>query len=189
MTLRIASRIEAKPGEDACGDGLSVRTFADVQLLVVFDGVGHGTEAHAATRAGLAVVEALKQPQDPVALLETMHEAMRGTRGAAVMLCEVRGDGSVRGAGVGNVSLRTTGAQLSAVSSPGILGSTVRRFRGFQGSLQPRARLFMFSDGIERFDASVVRKFDTVRACEALFEEHRCPRDDATLLVADFEDA
>jgi serine/threonine protein phosphatase PrpC len=83
-------------------------------LVVLADGLGHGPGAAAASsRAVAAVVESPEA--EPAALVELVHQRLRGTRGAAVTVARLRAatpdrPGELVVAGVGNVA--------AAVASP-----------------------------------------------------------------------
>ncbi|WP_455433262.1 SpoIIE family protein phosphatase [Streptomyces paradoxus] len=88
------------------------------------DGLGHGPEA---ARASSAAVTALHRwaHLSPAESLRRLHDALRGTRGAAVAVAQL--DLSVRRlrfAGIGNVGarLRTGGTWRALLSRPGIVG-------------------------------------------------------------------
>lgn len=110
-------------GQTACGDAFAVRDDDGVLSVLVSDGLGHGPLAALASQE--AVRTFLAAPAGPPArLLEAVHRALVGTRGAAVSVVQPVG-GVLRYAGLGNIA----GAQLGGdrprglVSHPGIAGS------------------------------------------------------------------
>ncbi|MEZ4307062.1 MAG: hypothetical protein R3F14_03325 [Polyangiaceae bacterium] len=118
-------------------------------------------------------------------MTEGLHDALRGTRGAAAMCVVVRGN-HLTGCGVGNVELRATRTRVPVVLTPGILGVSLRRPRRFESTLSSAGRLLIFSDGISpRMDLDRVDRLPPEPACRALVERYRRNHDDATLLVAD----
>jgi phosphoserine phosphatase RsbX len=90
-------------GEPACGDLAVVLVLPDGALIAGIDGVGHGAEAARAAHAAAAVVrEAMGH--DLVRLMRRCHEALLGTRGAAISLAFVSTRGQkMTWLGVGNV--------------------------------------------------------------------------------------
>src|ERR671910_828110 len=73
----------ALPGESRSGDCGVFVTRADGALVAAIDGLGHGGEA--ADAAGLAADVLVRHPDDePAALLERCHAALRRSRGAVV---------------------------------------------------------------------------------------------------------
>ncbi len=186
MKLDVATLSVPKEGETANGDALLVRTFDTADVFAVVDGLGHGPAAAEASRAGTQVVERLERVRPALEVIESMHAAMRGTRGAAALVCVVHDDGQVEGCGVGNVELRCRGGHVPATLSPGILGRQVRRFMRFEGSVTPGTRLFAFTDGISsRVPLDEVSALSPAEACKSIFDEHRRTHDDATILIAD----
>lgn len=178
---------EACRGETRSGDAVVVRTGGDASLVAVIDALGHGpTAADIAECATLHLADA--PLGDMATLMEGLHDALRGTRGAAAMVALLR-DGAIDGCGVGNVELRTLGATVPVVQSPGILGVRVRRYKVFSGPIAAGARLMLFSDGISpHVGIGSTRQMDPRAACEYVFEKFRRPHDDATILVVDVEE-
>jgi negative regulator of sigma-B (phosphoserine phosphatase) len=116
------------PGEDVSGDrGLVERCGPDF-LLAAIDGLGHGPEAaRAAEAAEKTLRENAVEPLD--ALLLLCHQAMAGTRGAAVTLVRVQPEaGELTWAGVGNVDaalVRVLPEGTRAVDTPLLHGGVV----------------------------------------------------------------
>lgn len=182
----LASKTRPKVGETCNGDGVFARHFDAGCLFAVIDGLGHGPAAEQATQAGLEALDAFESLPSVLDAIEAMHAGMRRTRGAAAMVCTATRDGALRGCGVGNVELRTTGGKVSTSLSPGILGRKVRRFARFDGTLKPGMRLFLFSDGISsRFATGDTATAPLDDACSQIHEAFARDRDDATLLVAE----
>jgi phosphoserine phosphatase RsbX len=156
-------------------------------LIAVIDGLGHGPEAQAATLAGLRYLSevALDKPFEEV--MSELHEAMRGTRGAAGTVCISSGVNLVA-CSVGNVELRPVRADLPLISSAGILGVRVQKFRICRATLKAPCRLVIFSDGLT--NPTSIPEYQGVApqlACDAILQRHRRTYDDATILIADLE--
>lgn len=175
-------------GEVRSGDAAVVRAVDGTALIAVVDALGHGpTAADIADRAAEHLGSA-RLDQDMVQTMEGLHEALRGTRGAAAMVAILR-DSSIDGCGVGNVELRSLGANVPVVQSPGILGVRVRRYKVFSGRVERGSRLMLFSDGISpQVGVGQTRAMNPRAACEYVFENFRRPHDDATVLVVDVEE-
>lgn len=175
-------------GETRSGDAAIVRAADGVALLAVVDALGHGPRAaDIADRAAEHLVEA-PLGGDLTETMEQLHDALRGTRGAAAMVAVLRG-GCIDGCGVGNVELRSVGASVPVVQSPGILGVRVRRYKVFSGQIAAGTRLALFSDGISpRMVLGKTRDMPPRDACQYVFEKFRRPHDDATILVVDVEE-
>jgi len=183
----IAHRTRPKDGERANGDAVVRRQDGERALVAVIDGLGHGElAALAATRA----VDFLRDWALDGELLTAMHgvhEALRGTRGAAASLCLLDGHALVC-CGVGNVEIRCLGTKVPILPSPGVLGARVLQFRICRGTLAPGSRLVLFSDGIsQRSPLEDLRRLDPEAMCDELMLSHRKPSDDATVLVCDLK--
>ena len=188
--MRITSEHINEPyaGERRSGDIAVVRQDSDASMVAVVDALGHGPTA--ADIADLAAEHLTGAPleADVGAVMQRLHEALRGTRGAAAMVAVLR-DGLLQGCGVGNVELRGLGVDVPVVQSPGILGVRVRRYNVFSSPIEAGARLMLFSDGISpRVAIARTRTMDPRAACEYVFENYRRPHDDATILVVDVEE-
>jgi negative regulator of sigma-B (phosphoserine phosphatase) len=170
------------------GDAVLVRTTEDGTLVAVVDALGHGpTAAEIATRAVADLTTAALSAGMP-ALMTHLHEALRGTRGAAAMVCLLR-NGRLEGCGVGNVDLRSIGSNVPVVQSPGILGVRVRRYNVFAADLASGTRLVIFSDGISsQAPVSQTRGMGAREACDFILRGYGRSHDDATVLVVDVKD-
>jgi phosphoserine phosphatase RsbX len=178
-----------RDGEIENGDAALVRRWEGGALVVVLDALGHGPPAaHAATTA-LRYLEGAPVDRGLRPMVEGLHEALRGTRGAAAILLLMQ-RGHLEGCAVGNVSLRAYKARVPALLSPGVLGASLARLHVFQADLSPGDRLLVFSDGIApRFEDEVWRRAAAAEVCRTIIERHRKSHDDATVLVTDIEAA
>lgn len=187
--IRVAHRTSPLPGYAENGDAVVARVDLERRraLLAVIDGLGHGPRAAKAAESATASLDAAPlEGKDVIGLMESLHAALRGTRGAAATLCLVDGcDVSV--CGVGNVALRTSGTPVPFVLSPGILGARVPRFRAASATMREGDRLVLHSDGIRpAFSLDEMRRLDPEAVANQLFETFRRPSDDASVLVVDF---
>ena len=93
-----------KSGEEVCGDGWAAADTADGYRLMMADGLGHGLGAAEAARAAVRCFE--RDPTlGPAAQVSAIHQALRGTRGAAVAVVNIdRRAGVAIFAGVGNIA-------------------------------------------------------------------------------------
>ncbi|HKP66074.1 MAG TPA: ATP-binding protein [Casimicrobiaceae bacterium] len=179
----------AKRGETMCGDAWTIRAVHDTQRMLVVDGLGHGSGA--ATAAQLAVRIAQQETNaTPIALLESIHDALRSTRGAAGAVASVMpGTASGVFAGVGNIRafVRAGTTERSLVSHNGTLGHQVRKLQSFEFMFPPRALLIMHSDGIAThwsLDAYPgLQSHHPATIAATIFRDHARSRDDATIVV------
>jgi anti-sigma regulatory factor (Ser/Thr protein kinase) len=179
------------PGEQDCGDAWTFQERAGGGRLVVADGLGHGPMAADAARA--AIRTARQRPNDSApALLESIHGALRATRGAAVAVAEIdRAAQVVRFAGVGNIAatiVPEAGPARRLVSNPGTAGHEVRKIVEFTYPWDSRSLLLMHSDGLQShwsFDPypGLLERHPTLIA-GVLYRDFARRRDDATVVVA-----
>ncbi|HEY8378580.1 MAG TPA: SpoIIE family protein phosphatase [Nannocystis sp.] len=202
MRWTTAHRTSPKAGEQDNGDAVFVRPSDDALTLAVVDGLGHGPMAAAAAAAAVDCLARQPAAADVEQIMRAIHDVLRGTRGAAMAVCQLRLP-TLTGArttwlgpepleliccGVGNVEIRCVGAKLPILLSPGVLGARVQSFRVCRGELPRGARLVLFSDGIsQRAPLDALRHLDAETLCDTLMREHRKPDDDATVLVCDTE--
>ena len=186
MKLIVQHLIIPKDGEHESGDAVFVRPSEHGGLFAVMDALGHGERAAEAARAALEALEEGAEGEGVASIIDRLHGRLRGTRGAAAMVCRVEEE-RLEGCAVGNVDMVSVGTRVPWVPSPGILGASVRRVRIFQADLQVGDRLILFSDGVSRVDPSYCRGVSAVHACRILMGRHRRSHDDATVLIADIE--
>lgn len=136
-------------GETLSGDVALVLPLPGGVLLGVVDVLGHGIEAHAVAREAAAWLRREASP-DVGALLQRLHEVLRGTLGAAAGLCWVdEATGEARWAGVGNVVLRMAGSrELRMAGADGVLGHVLPAVRVHALGLAPGDLVLLCSDGI-----------------------------------------
>lgn len=176
-----------KEGEQLSGDAVVVREKDGTYLLAVIDSLGHGPVASIVADRARAYLETAPLDRDVRYLIDGLHAALRGTRGAAGMCVLVR-KGRVEGCGIGNVEMRVIKNRVPVVLTPGILGVSTLRARIFEGSVSSGARLLLFSDGISpRMDMERAAKLSAEEACRSLVERYRRPHDDASLLIVDVQ--
>ncbi|MBC5783931.1 ATP-binding protein [Ramlibacter sp. USB13] len=179
----------AAPGELVCGDGWGFALDGPRAAVLVVDGLGHGPDA--AEAAAVALESFSEDPfTAPRDLLERLHQSLRRTRGAAVMVLHCDADaGTVRSAGAGNVVARL----VSGISDRSILcqhGTAGLKIRSPDETVTPwpdHALLVVCTDGIEtRWKAEVlvpVLGHDPAIAAGLLARDHCRGRDDATVAV------
>jgi anti-sigma regulatory factor (Ser/Thr protein kinase) len=138
------------PGEEVSGDNWSIRWSADSVQVLMADGLGHGIFA---ADASAQAISAFAQGGDgpPVHMLERIHRALRGTRGAAVAIASIDiGERRIHFAGLGNISavISGPGKTQNMVSHNGTAGHEARRLMEFSYDLPESAVVIMHSDGI-----------------------------------------
>jgi anti-sigma regulatory factor (Ser/Thr protein kinase) len=176
-------------GEPVSGDAYAMKEIDGRRQLLMVDGLGHGgLAAAAATEAVRAFGETPMAP--PAAVVETLHQRLSHTRGAAVAVAELDGTaGVVRYAGLGNISgtVLAPGSRRGMVSLPGIAGHQRRQIREYDYPLAPDAVVLLHSDGVvDRWDPADyprVLGHSPVVIAATVLRDAGTRRDDAGVLV------
>jgi anti-sigma regulatory factor (Ser/Thr protein kinase) len=179
-----------KAGEEVCGDAWAVAAEQECPAVMVVDGLGHGLGA--ADAAGLAV-RAFRASSGlpPAALIAAIHDALRGSRGAAVAVARIdSARRAVTYAGVGNVAgvIVRAGVGRHLVSGSGTAGHDVGRISEFSYPWGDDALLVMHSDGlggrwqIDRYPGLADR--DAALIAGVLYRDWSRGRDDVTVVAA-----
>ena len=176
-------------GEDLCGDAWDMGMGEHGVTICVADGLGHGPDA--ALASDPAVLFASQRPDLPAtALVALAHEALRGTRGAALAIAVIDEQAGKLGfVGVGNIAgcIFMNGARRHLMSHNGIVGSNLRKVQEFVHDWQPGAMVILHSDGIatrwdlEAYPGLIFRHPGLVAA--VLYRDFARQRDDAMVVV------
>lgn len=179
----------AAPGEAVCGDGWAFALDGERSAIMVADGLGHGPDAAEAAQVALETFR--EEPlAAPAQILARTHEALRRTRGAAVMVLQAdAAAGVVRSAGAGNVMARLVSgvSDRTLLCQHGTAGVAIRSPEEYATPWPPHALLVVFTDGIEsrwkpeRLVPLLAR--DPTLAAAVLVRDHSRRRDDATVAV------
>ena len=179
----------AAPRETVSGDSWGFRADGERFALIVADGLGHGPAAADAADKAVAAFDALRDV-GPKEIVETVHVALRSTRGAAVAAVVAdRGARKLSFCGAGNVSARLISGVLdrSLMSQHGTAGLQVRRLQEVDYEWPAHALLVVHSDGIvSRWDLRAVPDLlgcDAIVVAAWLIRGHLRGRDDATVVV------
>jgi anti-sigma regulatory factor (Ser/Thr protein kinase) len=176
-------------GETVSGDAWAVRLGEKAVLLMVADGLGHGLLAADASRAAVEAFERSKE-HSPSNLVQVMHVALRGTRGAAVAVASVEFSAErVRFAGLGNIAgtVIAPGKSHAMVSHNGTAGYEARQIREFEYPWVHDSVIVMHSDGLStNWNPSsfpgLLRQHPSIIG-GLLYREAGRDRDDACVLV------
>lgn len=179
------------PGEAVNGDAFLVQEDGRGLLVAVIDGLGHGPEAAGASEAAVAYIRENQTEQDLVPLVVGLHEALRGTRGAAATLLRICLVGRrLFHTAVGNVDSRVYPKALtSLVMRPGVLGTGgLLRPRVNEAPWSRHSTLVVYSDGLSaKWDLTETPDLlqENVTAIgHHLMRNHARANDDATVVVA-----
>jgi negative regulator of sigma-B (phosphoserine phosphatase) len=185
LNLLIDHRSRPKVGESQCGDSVLVRTDGDRTFVAVIDALGHGPHAALTAKVAIDHLQTSRLDQGVGAIMEALHAAMQGTRGAAALLGLFHAD-QLEGCSVGNVDLRAIGVRIPVVLSPGVVGGTVRKVRVFRATIHSGARLAIFSDGISsRVALEESKHLAPKDACTTILEKYSRRDDDSTIVIVD----
>jgi serine phosphatase RsbU (regulator of sigma subunit) len=154
--------------------------------MALVDGSGHGAPAAEVCRAALESLSA-SAAEPLVTALTRCHQALHGTRGAAVSITEVE-DGLLRFAGIGNVEgrLLTPSTEVHLVPQRGIAGAVMPKVRPHSVTVDSRQwSIVMYSDGIsQRFRVAWEALFgDLESVLEEAVEKWGRMTDDATVVA------
>lgn len=177
------------PGERVCGDGWRFHETPERMVTMLVDGIGHGWGAAEAAQEATATF-AKYADSEPCQILQSIHEALRKTRGAVAAVAEIRArDQVLVYAGVGNISATLIDANRSRnlVSHNGTLGAIAPRIQEFRFEWSQNSILVMHSDGVQtRWDlgayAGLIAKHPALIG-GALLRDFRRQRDDASVVV------
>ena len=192
--LECGAAIKAFGGAAECGDSYVVAAFPQGMLVAAVDGLGHGPEASLA--AQLATAALLRHAGAPMPdLIARCHEALKGTRGAALSVACFRADagaGAMEWIGIGNVDgvLLQAGpdgreTKASLIQRGGVVGYRLPPLRVSQLAVFPEDMLVFATDGIASdFYLDARRSEPPQVLAERLLACHGKESDDALVLVA-----
>lgn len=129
------------------GDAHLVEEVPAGLLVVMVDGLGHGTAAHVAASA---VVDHVRSHRDmaPADLVTGAHAAARDTRGAVALCALIEPKtGRLRWAGVGDTTGMILPSGMRLLPQPGSLGVRVPVIREEEASWTPDSSLVLCTDG------------------------------------------
>ncbi|MES2741959.1 MAG: ATP-binding SpoIIE family protein phosphatase [Pseudomonadota bacterium] len=176
-------------GEDASGDAWGLADQGRYVTLLMADGLGHGVEAAAASRAALDTL-ALQPGLAPGRQIEACHQALHGSRGAALAVARIdTNEHELCFAGVGNISacVIDDAKRRQMVSHNGIVGHNVRKVQEFTLACPPGALVILHSDGIStQWDLEAypgLAEYSPAIIAAVLLRDFSRGRDDACVLV------
>ncbi|HEY7724749.1 MAG TPA: SpoIIE family protein phosphatase [Anaeromyxobacteraceae bacterium] len=183
----------ALAGRPPNGDLHVVRAFRGGMLLAAVDGLGHGSEAAAASRAAGEVLKGYAG-EPVIALLRRCHAALRTTRGVAMSVASLDyARGLVTWLGVGSVQgalLRPTPAgearpEESLMVHGGLVGAQLPPLRASVVPVAGGDTLVLATDGVASdFERGLALGRAPQAAANAILARHGKGTDDALVLVA-----
>jgi serine phosphatase RsbU (regulator of sigma subunit) len=184
----------ARSGEVHSGDRHVVRTVAARTLIGVIDGVGHGLGAAQAAAAAASVLETY-EGASVAKLLESCHERLRDTRGAAVTLIVVDTAARVlEWVGVGNVAAALVRIEPSGTHSvrellirAGLAGSSLQSTEALHVSIAAGDTIVLATDGVDPACMDEINPSEPVQQlAEHTLNRYGRAQDDALVVVARF---
>ena len=189
--LRIGAVNVSKRGQDVCGDSWGIVQADGTSTFIMADGLGHGYEAHVASREAIRVLY-LHPKLGPKELIERTHQALRSTRGAAVAVARIHHDlGRITFCGLGNISghIHSTSRPCQhLVSVNGTAGLQSQTIHEFGYPWQEGNLLVLHSDGLTT--ATGLENYPRLPSRDAsliagvLYRDFSRGHDDATVVVA-----
>lgn len=150
--VEVGALLTPLAGEDECGDGWAVCCEHGGATLMASDGLGHGPNAARASAAAIGVLGKPSGLQGSAAdVVQSAHEALRGTRGAALAVARIDyATSELRFAGIGNIAGYVfDDTRRALVSHNGIVGHNMRKVQEFSVPFPPGATCILHSDGIQ----------------------------------------
>ena len=188
-SVELAGLVSPIAGEIASGDNLAWEINGDRCIVLMADGLGHGSLAAQAADEAVRVFR-LHSAESPANLISRLHDALKKTRGAAAAVAEVRPRaGTLIYSGVGNIagSILSSTLSRSLVSHNGTLGHVMARVQEFKVEWPKDGILVMHSDGLQsRWDLSRypgLLSRQPALIAGVLLRDFRRERDDASVLV------
>lgn len=182
------------PSEQACGDAWQATAGPGGLSLLVADGLGHGPDAALASQAAVTEVDG-DSGTAPAQMLQRVHRALGGTRGAAVALAHIDADLSqLAFAGVGNIAacVIEPASRRHLLSHNGIVGSNLRKVQEFVFPWRRDALLILHSDGITtRWDLTAYPGLEHCHPgliAAVLYRDFGRQRDDVSVLAVRLHD-
>lgn len=185
--LRWAAVGRAHPDEVVCGDHFVAHGDEAAFVVVLADGLGHGSSAHKAARAATSPFEEARALNAPLTdLLTDAHERARPTRGAALAAVRVRrAPLSVESVAVGNVDgvLCSGGGRRERIYlAGGVVGFRLPKLRPSFATISAPLVVALGTDGLEPGFASdpvAAGPLGIKQSAALLFERHASGSDDA----------
>jgi serine phosphatase RsbU (regulator of sigma subunit) len=180
------------PNQAVSGDLHLVEPFPNGVLAAAVDGLGHGSEAAAASQLAVATLQAHAH-ESVLSLLKRCHDALHGTRGVVLTLASFNvPDDTMTWTGVGNVegvllraNARSSPAREYVLLDGGVAGLLLPPLRGFVVSVTPGDTLILATDGIgSGFPEGLSLDDSPQELADCILRRDGKESDDALVLVA-----
>lgn len=188
-TLKAGIYVRPHPGYSVSGDGFICLLDRSKPLVAVIDGLGHGAEANRAKEAACASIENTVG-RELADILQHMHGALRGSRGAAAFVSEFDREARiVRYFSIGNIDARilTEAGTTYFPNQAGVIGYRIATPQIRQEHWGPGMMLVVTSDGVSRNwskeDYPNWQEIEAGLFCYSLVHEFGRLTDDAIAMV------
>ena len=188
LDIRVAWRTRPCAGEVVSGDIGVVIEGPGVIFAALLDALGHGWNAHNIAERASEELRA-QRPSNPIEALYDLHTALRGHGGvcAAVATIDLV-DGGLNFAGVGNVSGRQFGRNVtSLIPRSGVVGIRFGTPTRSSTRLEAGDRVLLYTDGISERAMTRIERLPygatAAQIAEWVVENHSKPDDDASCLA------
>lgn len=179
------------PGEQRSGDTYLVRESGEAAVFAVVDALGHGDEAADVGRTAVAAL-AGHVDRPLVEAVESCHQGLRGSRGAALTVASLQA-GVLTWLAVGNVEgvlAHPDGRRHYVVQRGGVVGSRLPALHVATQDVAAGDVLLLATDGVEPRFAGAVEATALPESAQTIAGEvHRefaTGGDDAMVLAARF---
>lgn len=179
-------------GQTESGDRSVVKPYPEGALVGVVDGLGHGDEAAIAAKIAVSVLEVASHHESIITLMQRCHDALKGTRGAAMTLISFNArDNTLTWLGVGNVNAILLRHNVNA-SPPadsillrgGVVGYQLPDLRAFIIPITPGDLILIATDGIRfGFEQGVIGTDRVQSIADRVMAQHCLKTDDALVLA------
>jgi anti-sigma regulatory factor (Ser/Thr protein kinase) len=179
-----------KAGEILCGDGCGIVEDSDQLIIMAADGLGHGTDAHAATEDALNVFQSCMKCV-PAEILKIIHTSIRKTRGIVGGIANINLlNGTISYCGIGNIAGRiiSKDGTKSLVSYNGTIGYNIPgSFKNHSLPWDAANTLILHSDGLKsRWDLTKypgIERHDASLMAAVIYKDNTRKTDDALVVV------
>ncbi len=133
-----------------CGDVGVIKQFGDKVFLAIVDVLGHDSENAYGVAETIRIFLEQHYGEDLKGVMNSLHEHIRGSRGAVVGLCLLdMSTGELRIVGVGDVSVRKFGAVCTRyILRSGVVGYQIPRLKEEETTLSDGDVLVLHTDGV-----------------------------------------
>ena len=187
--LLIGAASRPHPDETVNGDRIQLEQRGAIHRIAVIDGLGHGPDAAMAAGRAVDALAAIPDADVPTSI-RACHEALKGTRGAALSVIRIDLDaGTMTFAGLGNVegAVASPGWKHLLIPQRGIVGVLAPRIQPIEEELPDSFIIMLCTDGI-RSSARRDLDFGEIVSAEALADEVLMTSsredDDAAVVIA-----